>query len=959
MNNKKILKKFLSFILSFVLIFTASHFLPMITAFAESINSGELVDGVYYKVINNEAVVTGCSTSNKEIIIKSEYDGYPVTKIIDKAFYNGSKVVDKRYTPFLRYYRSIPSIENITIPKTIRHIGKEAFQGCGKLKKVIIEDISLWNTIVFEDIYSNPLYYEKYNYLHTYFSTLNGTFVSKIEESVKSTSLFLLDGESSEPIREIIVNWNCESISNFAFSGCQSIETVILNNGVKVIGKYAFYNCFAIKNVKISNSVAEVCDLAFYGCTKIASLILPNDLSGISDTAFSNSLAYGRTKKCIWYIGENVLSVSGNGSMDNYNKGEHPWNYEISEVKINPGITSIGAYNFYNCKSLSKITIPDSVDSIDSTAFYECDKDKLVIYTDSTKSAAFNYAKDNGYSFVAPFDSTRDVVFFINDNTLRIFGTGKTPNYNLFTSTPWYDFKDNITKIIIDKSITEIGTYSFYGFDNLKIIETENPNLKFNTRSINTGNKNISVYSTGSGTLEEYCNNNSVNFVKPPETPVLKTVTEDTIEVENGNGYEYSLDKINWQESEIFKELKPVTQYKVYVRRKNGHTPFEGKPLVVTTTKRIIAAPVSPTMEGYAANSVTLKPGYEYSLDGINWQHSNVFDNLLLNKIYTLYQRTIENDTDFCSKSSEALYFSLPDKPEIIKIGATTLAAKEIEGYEYSLDKINWQSSAVFTGLINNMKYTVYQRISKSLYPNSYQIASAGTEVYVNGNDKIVPKAPQAPIIDNLTNNAVLLKAMPNYEYKMDNGEWQSNNVFTGLAPNSTHKFYQRIAGTDTAYASESSEALTVTTLKNTVNAPSAPTVLSKTTNSVTLKGTSGYEYSTDGRVWQKSNVFTGLNEDTEYTFYQRIAETETAYASESSAPLKVRTDKSYTPGDLDGDEKITDKDAIYLLMHSYFPDDYPVNQPLDYNNDGLINDKDAIYLLMHCYFPEDYPITK
>ena len=68
---------------------------------------------------------------------------------------------------------------------------------------------------------------------------------------------------------------------------------------------------------------------------------------------------------------------------------------------------------------------------------------------------------------------------------------------------------------------------------------------------------------------------------------------------------------------------------------------------------------------------------------------------------------------------------------------------------------------------------------------------------------------------------------------------------------------------------------------------------------------------------------------------------------------------RQYIIGDLDGDEKITDKDAIYLLMHSYFPDDYPVDQPLDYNNDGLINDKDAIYLLMHCYFPEDYPITK
>lgn len=61
--------------------------------------------------------------------------------------------------------------------------------------------------------------------------------------------------------------------------------------------------------------------------------------------------------------------------------------------------------------------------------------------------------------------------------------------------------------------------------------------------------------------------------------------------------------------------------------------------------------------------------------------------------------------------------------------------------------------------------------------------------------------------------------------------------------------------------------------------------------------------------------------------------------------------------GNIDGDEKITDKDAIHLLMYSYFPEDYPVNQSCDFNDDGVISDKDAIYLLMYCYFPEDYPI--
>ena len=74
--------------------------------------------------------------------------------------------------------------------------------------------------------------------------------------------------------------------------------------------------------------------------------------------------------------------------------------------------------------------------------------------------------------------------------------------------------------------------------------------------------------------------------------------------------------------------------------------------------------------------------------------------------------------------------------------------------------------------------------------------------------------------------------------------------------------------------------------------------------------------------------------------------------ALETDEPVALR-------GDLDGDDFVSDADAMYLLRHTLFGDTrYPMNQEGDFDGDGFVSDADAMYLLRHTLFGETrYPL--
>lgn len=351
--------------------------------------------------------------------------------------------------------------------------------------------------------------------------------------------------------------------------------------------------------------------------------------------------------------------------------------------------------------------------------------------------------------------------------------------------------------------------------------------------------------------------------------------------------------------SNVFTGLKPNTEYAFcqriaetatdYASAQSGYT-------TVVTLKNPTAAPAAPTVQTATDTAVTLTAisGYEYSKDGATWQTSSVFSGLTTLETYTFYQRVAETEMDYASPASPALTIKVkhvaakPSSPTLKEKTNNRIEIEGTAGYEYSIDGSNWVTDPVFTDLKPNTVYSIYCRVSETDTHYSSEVSEALTVTTL----KNTAGKPIAPVLSSKTDSSVTLTINAGYEYSIDGTTWQEAALFNGLSPNTEYTFYQRIAETDTFYASEKSNGLKVLTLKKTVSAPSAPTLQTKTVTSVTLTPVNGYEYSMDGTTWQDDNTFNGLKVNTEYTFYQRIKETETSYVSATSTALSVTTPK-------------------------------------------------------------------
>ena len=202
-------------------------------AWTEAEDSDE-IDGIRYDFFKDHVVVQYCGEKSGDIVIPSEVEGLPVTKIFDGAFYS-------------------QKITSITLPDTIDELSESMCSGCTALKSIRLPaNITAIPQFAFDGC----------------------TSLEEIEIPSGVTEIGRAAFDGCRSLKKADLPEKLEKLDMRAFAGC-ALETLTIPAGVKEIPLYCFANN-DFEEITIPENVESLESWSFNGCSRVKKFTVLN-----------------------------------------------------------------------------------------------------------------------------------------------------------------------------------------------------------------------------------------------------------------------------------------------------------------------------------------------------------------------------------------------------------------------------------------------------------------------------------------------------------------------------------------------------------------------------------------------------------------------------------------------------------------------------------------------------------
>lgn len=284
------------------------------------------------------------------------------------TFYNCTSLSKIVFNPNLKEIGNASfrntAISELSIPASVTMIWEHCFADCGKLVKVTFEDGD------------SELQCNHDTFLNTPATDVNiGRSFKNASYTQGGRTFKELPFKGHPGIQNVTFTSGAKVVTDQSFYECPNLSRVIFQNGVETIGSWAFENCPKISSLSFPYTLKEIESFAFNGCTSLSFVGFNYPENG--EAVEPVKLSYANTNKGLFsdcpltevYLGRDLEYDSS------YRCGYSPF-ANIATIQrvgiVEPHVSTIGNYLFYNCTGLTEVYMPNSMKTIGNQSFAGC-----------------------------------------------------------------------------------------------------------------------------------------------------------------------------------------------------------------------------------------------------------------------------------------------------------------------------------------------------------------------------------------------------------------------------------------------------------------------------------------------------------------------------------------------------------------------------------------------------------